>query len=110
VVQAVACQQEICQTSVELGVPEVQAELDPAVVVDQPLKKLTKVPIFLHSDTGVLDSIKLDFVKHLTFLIKECKNIKCTIADSFMLSYFYHKCFRLSMIYVILAFFHETLS
>ena len=63
-------------------------ELDPAVAVDQPLKKLTKVPMFLHSNTGVLDSIKLDFVKHLTFLIKECKNIKCTIADSFMLSYF----------------------
>ena len=62
--QAVACHQEMCQTSVEL---------EPAVAVDQPLK--------------------------------ECNNIKCTTADTFMLSYFHHKCFRLSMIYVILAFF-----
>jgi hypothetical protein len=44
VVQAVACHQEVCQTSVEL---------EPVVAVDQPLKRLTKVPMFLHSNTGV---------------------------------------------------------
>jgi hypothetical protein len=86
-----ACHQEVCQTSVEL---------EPVVAVDQPLKRLTKVPMFLHSNTGVLDSIKLDFVKHLTLLIKECTNNKCTTADSFMLSYFHRKCFSLSMIYI----------
>ena len=58
-----ACHQEVCQASVELGFPDIQVELEPTVAVDQPLKRLTKVPMFLHSDTGVLDSIKLDFFK-----------------------------------------------